>query len=410
MAWKKGNPGCPCCVCKGGGTICVSPLSTCPNYPPISGAVVTLKQGSTVVGTCTTSLMIRSLTLSIPGSGYTDGKDFELGITGGGGADASARFDVVGGVPTNLRLTDGGHDFDGSAIAFDLSASAGGTGTTITYSLVVQCCFRGLPNGSYKVTVEADNYPLYTSPTLKIRPCKVDVGPLMTPNKIPVWMWVGGCGRVELNTLIPQLAGVTVNAVQGGVTVATGVTDSTGHVELWVLPLPTTYTAVGTGRYASNSVTATITGYCRNNINNPFADRQILLPAALGFHCAPRCRDPIPWTLNLSTPADGGFALTFDPTYGYWWATNGTIFYAYNGDLWRGTGTTPLISSACVLPGGPSGAGSPNGYVYSESCSPFMASWEGLPNRSYRGQSGSGGFCLFSGFVSPGGGTITISE
>ncbi|WP_406699222.1 hypothetical protein V5E97_10130 [Singulisphaera sp. Ch08] len=137
------------------GRICVTIDSDgCSPAAPVYGATVTINDSAdppNTVGTCLTTGTLTDLSLSNPGSGYTNGTEYPLGISGDG-SGAAGTFDVIGGQITNLLLTDGGSGYTSATLTFP----GAGPGTDAAASATVkgQCCIEIPSAGTYQVTVQ----------------------------------------------------------------------------------------------------------------------------------------------------------------------------------------------------------------------------------------------------------------
>lgn len=153
----KRSPGCKCCQ----PTICVTATGCHSNA--VLGATVTVKQGATTIGTCTTAGEVSALTLSAGGSGYTNGTGYALGFSGGTPTTAATgTFDVVSGAVTNLQLTGGGSGYD-EIPAISFPGAGAGTGASGTATLIAKCCVVLPASGSYDVSVAKAGYTTYTT-------------------------------------------------------------------------------------------------------------------------------------------------------------------------------------------------------------------------------------------------------
>lgn len=149
---RRGTPG-PC------GTICVPVVRCNPDFggPLLApGATVTVSLGA-FSDTCTTVSQVATLTLGFTGSGYTNGTDFAVGFSGGGGSGAAGLFDVVSGHVANVRLTSGGSGYTSNPTV-SFSASAGGSGATGTATVKSQCCIPVPATGTYAISVSLPDY------------------------------------------------------------------------------------------------------------------------------------------------------------------------------------------------------------------------------------------------------------
>lgn len=159
----KRSPGCKCCDC---GTLCVRVIGC--GTRPLAGASVTIKIGTTVIATGTTTGQLDSLTLTAGGSGYTNGTGYALGLSGGGGSGASGTFDVVSGHVANLQITAGGSGYT-SAPAVSFPGAGAGAGATATAGVVGKVCFPISSAATYTVVVTRSRFN--TSTTTVVATC-----------------------------------------------------------------------------------------------------------------------------------------------------------------------------------------------------------------------------------------------
>lgn len=137
-----------------GGRICVTVDSDgCSPSMPVFGAAVTVTDTAeppNVIGTAITIAQVVAISLTDPGSGYTNGTGYPLQITGDG-TGATGTFDVIDGQVTNLLLTDGGSGYTSAAIAFP--GAGPGTGATATATIKGRCCIEIPSAGTYNINV-----------------------------------------------------------------------------------------------------------------------------------------------------------------------------------------------------------------------------------------------------------------
>jgi len=137
------------------GRICLTIDSDgCVPQSPVFGATVTVSDSTeppNVVGAAVTTGQITTLSLLNPGSGYTDGTDYPLGITGDG-SEAAGTFDVIGGQISNLTLTAGGTGYTSASITFpDAGPGTGAIGSAIVKG---RCCIPIPAPGTYNIKVQ----------------------------------------------------------------------------------------------------------------------------------------------------------------------------------------------------------------------------------------------------------------
>lgn|GEM_PF-4996359 len=368
---------------------CVVPSSTC-GTGAVVGATVTISDDGTVVAACTTSGQVFIVTLTSPGSGYTDGTKYSLEFSGGGGTGAAGTFDVVGGQVTNLKLTDSGTGYT-SAPTIDFSAAGDGTGATATAGVRVQCCMN-VPKGTHTLTVSATGFVTNTQTITTT--CGGVQNVAMTPNTALVRTGPSGCPGADLP------GGFTVAAIQGGVTVASGTTNDLG-IAVLTIPggVPTTFEASDpvTGRFDPSSIDSDgfSPGCGVHGIDIP------MTPAS-GFHCFPfgaffgnhACALPASDTLGLSDSRFGACTLTWDGTLGGWQGTSGAgITYKFFMDTSVSPAKAQFMLNDCQIL-------APNGINWNQvSCPPSLFCSIGLEAEWH-----CGGFIWFNGDV------ITISE
>ncbi|WP_406700164.1 SdrD B-like domain-containing protein [Singulisphaera sp. Ch08] len=82
---------------------------------------------------------VSTLTLSNAGSNYTNGTNYALIFSGGGGSGASGTFDVIAGHVTNLKLLAGGSGYTSSPT---LSFANGGAGSGVSATVAVSDSIR----------------------------------------------------------------------------------------------------------------------------------------------------------------------------------------------------------------------------------------------------------------------------
>ena len=141
----------PCvslCCCKG--SICTSLTSCGKVYLGTAATVSAVGPDGKTIGPCTPSGTIVSLSVT-PGSGYTNGTNYALIFSGGGGTGAAGTFRVVGGQVVNVVLTSGGTGYT-SAPTVSFANGGAGTGAVATATMALRCCIPYKKKGNYTVT------------------------------------------------------------------------------------------------------------------------------------------------------------------------------------------------------------------------------------------------------------------
>jgi hypothetical protein len=306
-----------CRSCCGGtscGQVCAV-VTDCATGAAINTATVALIQGTTTVGTCTSSSGgVGSVTMTSGGSGYFS--SFPVTFTGGGGSGAAgtASVNLLTHAVTGVTITSPGSGYT-SAPTPDFSAG-GGSGAAGTASLGGTCCIGfSAGSSSTKVQVSAPGYVTQTSSTFTTA-CGSNSFQsfILVPVNVTLCVVVNGCPSVDssCNVSSTPYPGASVVIQQAGVTVASGTTDSTGTFCWPSASEGVTYTATvtePTGRFASMTQTFPLT-YCVNQTLT------FNLAPAPGYTCTiwggyANCLLPVATTLRFADSIFGTGTATF---------------------------------------------------------------------------------------------------
>ncbi|WP_422930124.1 hypothetical protein [Singulisphaera sp. PoT] len=132
MAWKRDNPGCPCCgkpSCKS----CVIVTDGC-SGARVAGASVTLSDGTNTYGPVLTTGQIIAVNVSPHGTGYDPTNVPTVTISGGGGSGATATAILSGGVPS-ASMTSPGTGYTNPRLA--IGGATTGSRATVSYACQV---------------------------------------------------------------------------------------------------------------------------------------------------------------------------------------------------------------------------------------------------------------------------------
>lgn len=264
------SPGCRCCSCKpeDDAKVCATVRANCSPSRPIFGATITVKDaGGSIVGTCTTTGHITSLTRTNAGSGYTNGTGYALGYTGGGGGSGfTGTFDVVGGQVTNLQIINEGTGYTANiTLTFP---GAGGSGATGTGTVTAKCCVSIPKGGMYTVVASLPGFSDQTATVDATCRGSNDVTNFVFNNIGQICLHATMCEEVGVNN---PVSGAVLTVVSHGTTF-TATTGADGNACLSAVPSgPFTVTITFPDGYTTSGGTtllncSTIT-YPINNVN-----------------------------------------------------------------------------------------------------------------------------------------------
>ncbi len=115
---------------------------------------------------CSVSGGLVSLSLVSGGSGYTDGTDYSLVFSGGGGVAAPAgTFDVVAGVVQNVQIVGRGQALTGTPTVSLPAAAGSGSGASITATVGSICCMQIGYADTFTGTATSGPYSVAIPPT-----------------------------------------------------------------------------------------------------------------------------------------------------------------------------------------------------------------------------------------------------
>jgi hypothetical protein len=254
--------------------------------------------GGTAIGSCTTIGTVKTIGVFNGGSGYTTAPILTLSAPPAGGTQATATCTVSGtGAINSVTLTNPGSGYTNTATV-TITPTGGGSGAALTVTMDCSCCINVPSVQNYVATASKSGF-ITVSANFTVSGCSgtpVNLSPItLQPSPTTFTVHVNGCPT--------NLSGATVVVSQAGQANQTGTTDGSGNAAFAVVAgITATYTA-SYARYTTGSGSSSISGCSANNAT--------ITLAATGSNVCGCCAIPLARTLFLTDSTYGAITLAY---------------------------------------------------------------------------------------------------